>query len=133
MACGGGECRRHPSENTSHLALASGRARATGTRPRCRAPDLPCENDSAGLWDYADAVLEAIGDRGELVVVAQSFAGFVAPLVCERVPVELLVLLAGLVPLPGEAPRDWWTNTGYEPVRGEWSGDVAATFYHDPP
>jgi hypothetical protein len=49
------------------------------------------------------------------------------------VPVELLVLLAGLIPVPGEAPRDWATNTGYQPGGGEWSGDVAATFYHDLP
>ena len=95
------------------------------------APDLPCEDDSAGLSDYADAVVEAIGDRRELVVVAQSFGAFTAPLVCERVPVELLVLVAGLIPSPGEAPRDWWTNTGYEHVGGESSDDEAATFYHD--
>jgi pimeloyl-ACP methyl ester carboxylesterase len=97
------------------------------------APDLPCEDDSAGLREYADVVLDAIADHEELVVVAQSFAGFVAPLVCVRLPVELLVLVAGLIPAPGEAPRDWWANTGYEPVRGEWSGDVGATFYHDVP
>jgi pimeloyl-ACP methyl ester carboxylesterase len=97
------------------------------------APDLPCDDDSAGLSEYAETVLAAIGDRTELVVVAQSFGAFTAPLVCDRVPVELLVLLAGLVPTPGEAAGDWWANTGYEPVRGEWSGDVPATFYHDVP
>jgi pimeloyl-ACP methyl ester carboxylesterase len=36
-----------------------------------------------------------------------------------------------LIPAPGETPRDWWANTGYEPEAGEWRGDVAATFYHD--
>jgi pimeloyl-ACP methyl ester carboxylesterase len=97
------------------------------------APDLPCEDDSAGLSEYADVVVDAIGGRGELVLVAQSAAGFVAPLVCERVPVELLVLVAGLIPAPGEAAEDWWANTGYEPVQGEWWGDDAATFYHDVP
>ncbi len=97
------------------------------------APDLPCDDDSAGLSEYADAVVDAIGDHGELVVVAQSFAGFTAPLVCDRTPVELLVLVAGLIPSPGEAPREWWANTGYEPEPGEWRGDVAATFYHDVP
>jgi pimeloyl-ACP methyl ester carboxylesterase len=76
-------------------------------------------------------VVDAIGDRGELVVVAQSAGAFTAPLVCERREVELLVLVAGLVPTSGEAPDDWWTNTGYEPVRGDWSGDDVATFYHD--
>ena len=84
------------------------------------APDLPCDDDSAGLWDYADTVAEAVGDRRELAVVAQSAGAFTAPLVCTHVPVELLVLVAGLVPKPGEAPGEWWTNTGYEPVRGEW-------------
>jgi pimeloyl-ACP methyl ester carboxylesterase len=112
-----------------HLAAAELRQRGHDVV----APDLPCEDDSAGLLEYADAVVAAIGDRGELVVVAQSFAGFVAPLVCVRVPVELLVLVAGLIPAPGEAPRDWWANTGYESLRGEWSGDVSATFYHDVP
>lgn len=97
------------------------------------APDLPCDDDSAGLSEYADSALAAIGDRGELVVVAQSFAGFTAPLVCERAPVELLVLVAAMVPAPGEAPRDWWANTGYESKGGEGSGDVIATFYHDVP
>ena len=97
------------------------------------APDLPCEDDSAGLPEYADAVVDAIGERRELIVVAQSFGAFTAPLLCKRVPVQLLVLLAALVPAPGEAPRDWWANTGYEPVHGPWSGGVRAVFYHDVP
>lgn len=97
------------------------------------APDLPCEDDSAGLAEYADVVADAIGDRRDTVVVAQSAGAFVAPLVADRVPVGLLVLVAGLVPAPGETAGEWWANTGYEPPRGEWSGDVRATFYHDVP
>ena len=97
------------------------------------APDLPCEDDSAGLAEYTDAVIDAIGDRSDLIVVAQSVAGFTAPLVCDRVPVDLLVLVAGLLPAPGEAPQDWWANTGYESKGGEESGDMVATFYHDVP
>jgi hypothetical protein len=34
--------------------------------------------------------------------VVQSLAGFIAPLVCERAPVKLLVLLNAMVPVPGE-------------------------------
>ena len=64
-------------------------------------------------------------------MVAQSSGAFTAPLVCTRTRVELLVLLAALVPAPGEAARDWWTNTGYQPVRGDWSDDDASIFYHD--
>ena len=103
------------------------------------APDLPCEDDSAGLAEYADTVVTAIGDLTELIVVAQSFGGFTAPLVCERVPVELLVLLAGMVPSPGEPPEDWPANTGHEQARREQderdgrAPDDIALFYHDVP
>jgi pimeloyl-ACP methyl ester carboxylesterase len=96
------------------------------------APDLPSEDDSAGLPEYADAVVQALGDRSETIVVAQSFGAFTAPLVCERVSVELLVLVAGMVPAPGEPPRDWWANTGYESDAGD-DDDVIATYYHDVP
>jgi pimeloyl-ACP methyl ester carboxylesterase len=53
------------------------------------AVDLPCEDESARWWDYADAVVEAIGDRSEVVVVGHSLGGFTAPLVCARIPVDL--------------------------------------------
>jgi pimeloyl-ACP methyl ester carboxylesterase len=66
--------------------------------------DLPCEDDSAGLVEYVDTVIHAIGDRKDLVVVAQSFGGFTAPLVCERVPVVLMVLVAAMVPLRAKQP-----------------------------
>jgi hypothetical protein len=42
------------------------------------APALPCDDDAAGLPEYADAVVEAIEDRTDLVVVAQSLGGFTA-------------------------------------------------------
>jgi pimeloyl-ACP methyl ester carboxylesterase len=80
------------------------------------APDLPCDDNSAGLDQYADTVVNAIGDRSGLVVVAQSFGGFTAPLVATRVPAELLVLVAGMIPAPGEAPKDWPANTGFDQV-----------------
>lgn len=44
------------------------------------APDLPAD-ESANLQTYADTVIEAIGDRAGVVVVAQSFGAFTAPLV----------------------------------------------------
>ena len=97
------------------------------------APDLPADDEASGLPAYADVVLDAIGDRTELVVVAQSFGGFTAPLVSDRVPTELLVLVAGMIPSPGEPPDDWWANTGYEREGREQDDDVIATFYHDVP
>jgi pimeloyl-ACP methyl ester carboxylesterase len=97
------------------------------------APDLPCDDDSAGLSEYADTVIEAIGERTNLVVVAQSLGGFTAPLVCERVPVKLLVLVAPMIPVPGEAPADYWTDTRYEEEEREPSDDEVALFYQDVP
>ena len=37
------------------------------------AMNLPCDDESAGLSDYTDTVVEAIGGRTEVVLVAQSF------------------------------------------------------------
>src|SRR5262245_7180613 len=73
---------------------------------------LPAGDDAAGWREYTDAVVEAIGDRRDLILVAQSLGGFTAPLVCERKPVDLLVLLNGMIPRPGETGGDWWSNTG---------------------
>jgi pimeloyl-ACP methyl ester carboxylesterase len=112
-----------------HLVEAELRERGHATL----APDLPCEDDSAGLTEYRDTVLEAVGDRSELVVVAQSAGAFTAPLVCAARPAELLVLVAGLIPAPGEAANDWWTNTGYmDEPHGQYEGEIAL-FYQDVP
>ena len=66
-------------------------------------------------------------------------AGFTAPLVCERVPVTLLVLLNAMIPAPGESPGDWWANTAHAQARAEQAArdgrtlaDVDA-FFHDVP
>jgi pimeloyl-ACP methyl ester carboxylesterase len=96
-------------------------------------PDLPCDDNSAGLDEYADAVVEAIGPRENLVVVAQSLGAFTAPLVCQRVAVELLVLVAPMIPAPREAPADYWTNTRYDEVTRERYDDTIALFYQDVP
>lgn len=77
------------------------------------APDLPADDEQATFLDYADGVIDAIGERRDLVVVAQSLGGFTAPLVCDRLPVELLVLLNAMVPAPGESAGEWWENTGH--------------------
>jgi pimeloyl-ACP methyl ester carboxylesterase len=39
--------------------------------------------------------------------------------VCERLPVELLVLLNAMVPAPGERAGEWWDATGHEQARRE--------------
>ncbi len=107
------------------------------------AVDLPADDESAGFSEYADAVVGAVGDRTGLVVVAQSLGGFTAPLVCGRVPVDLLVMLNAMVPSPGEPPGDWGSNTGFAKARSEQAAregrDLSAdedprdTFFHDVP
>jgi len=76
-------------------------------------PDLPCTDDSAGLSEYVDCIVRDVGERRHLIVVGQSMAGFTAPLVCERVPVSLLVLVAAMIPVPGETLGEWWGDTGH--------------------
>jgi len=94
--------------------------------------DLPVEDDAAGLLEYAQEVVSAIGDRQAPVVVAQSFGGYVAPIVCDRVPARLLVLIAGMVPSPGESAEEMFANTRYptEPRNDPGEADI---FYHDVP
>lgn len=79
--------------------------------------DLPAPDPAAGLQTYADVLVEAIGDRTDLVVVAHSLGGFSAPLVCERLPTRMLVLLNAMVPEPGERAEDWWDAVGLNAAR----------------
>jgi pimeloyl-ACP methyl ester carboxylesterase len=105
------------------------------------AVDLPGPDESAGLPEYADATIAAIGGRCDVVVVAQSMGGFTAPVACTRTSVSLLILVNAMIPRPGETPGDWWGNTGSEPARvaAAHSGgypakfDQAAYFLHDVP
>lgn len=108
------------------------------------AVDLPSDDDSATFETYADVTIAAIGDRAttddDLVLVAQSLAGFTAPLVAARVPVRMIVLVAAMVPTPGESAGDWWTTTGAEQARidladaeGRDPDDIESLFLHDVP
>ena len=96
------------------------------------AVDLPVEDDSAGLLSYADVVVDAIAGRRDVIVVAQSFGGYTAPIVCSRVPSILLVLVAGMVPSPRESADEMFVNTGYRREAQDDSSDLAI-FYHDVP
>jgi pimeloyl-ACP methyl ester carboxylesterase len=89
------------------------------------AVDLPTEDETAGWAEYVETVVQAVGGRSDLVVVGHSLGGFTAPLVCARLPVELLVLVAAMIPAPGELFADWWENSGYD------SSGYDDVFYHD--
>lgn len=103
------------------------------------AVDLPSEDESATLADYVDAVADAIGDRTDVVLVAHSLGGFTAPLVCAQVKVDVLVLVAAMVPAPGETGEEYWANTGWneaydaERERSGHDGSTTAVFYEDVP
>jgi pimeloyl-ACP methyl ester carboxylesterase len=103
---------------------------------------LPSGDDAAGWSEYADAVVEAVGDGRDLVLVAQSLAGFTAPLVSERLPVDLIVLLNAMIPRPGETGNDWWSNTGSGAAHREklaslgladQADDDKIVYFHDVP
>lgn len=106
------------------------------------APDLPCDDGTATLVDYADVVIDAVGDRGRVIVVGHSYGGFTAAMVAAQIPVDALVFVAGMIPAPGESPAQWWENTGYpEAVAAQARLDGGLTghddpfvaFYHDVP
>jgi pimeloyl-ACP methyl ester carboxylesterase len=107
------------------------------------AVELPAGDDAAGWQEYADAIERAIGDRTDLVLVAQSLAGFSAPIVCDRRPVELLVLLNAMIPVPGETGNDWWSNTRLQEAETEYfariglkpddAKDDRVVYFHDVP
>jgi len=76
------------------------------------AVELPVDDDNAGLAAYLDAAVEAVGARRDLVVVAQSMGAYTAGLLADRVPTELIILVAAMTPRPGETGGEWWSNTG---------------------
>jgi pimeloyl-ACP methyl ester carboxylesterase len=108
------------------------------------APDLPAADSNADFDDYADAVddaLDRVESSGNLIVVGQSMGGFTAPVVASRHPGARLVLIAPMIPLPGETPGDYFQAVdldaaqkaaaeagGYDPAF-----DVRRTFLHDVP
>ncbi len=64
--------------------------------------------------------------------MAQSFGGYVAPIVAQRTNAALIVLVAGMIPLPGETAEEMFTATGWQPELGE-DTSTRAIFYHDVP
>ena len=103
------------------------------------AVDIAGNDPALGLPEYAQIVDRAIGGQPGVVLVAQSLAGFTAPMVSQ--PVAMIVLLNAMIPEPGETPGEWWDATGSGKARraadeaagrsGEF--DVETHFLHDLP
>ncbi len=103
--------------------------------------DLPGDDETAGLPEYAGRVVAAVGDRTDVVLVAQSLGGFTAAMVARQLPVRAVVLVNAMIPLPGETPGDWWGNTGSAQARTDAANragyssdfDLDVYFLHDVP
>ena len=85
------ECGHDPSRLISRATTSPQAGRSTGT-------------PSSGRSGSA-ATLRSSGIRS---------AASRRPLVCAHLRLELLVLVAAMIPSPGELFADWWTHSGYE-------------------
>jgi len=105
--------------------------------------DLPAADDAAGWDEYAAAGERAVEGRTDVILVAQSLAGFSAPIVADRQRVDLLVLVNAMIPEPGETGTAWWSDTqsreaelayfasiGLAP---EAADDLEVVYFHDVP
>ncbi len=106
------------------------------------AVDLPGDDETAGLAEYAGLVTDASGGRTDVALVAQSLGGFTAPLVCAATTVASVTLVNAMIPRPHETPGDWWENTGAPEARakaaaaggyGDDINDPLTYFLHDVP
>ena len=105
------------------------------------AVDLPGDDPTAGLPEYATLVASAIGSSDNVVLVAMSLGGFTAPLAAARAPVSAIVLVNAMIPSPGETPGEWWDDTGWSAARvaaAKQGGyppefDLDVYFLHDVP
>jgi pimeloyl-ACP methyl ester carboxylesterase len=105
------------------------------------AVDLPGDDRNSGLAAYAEIVVRAIAERSGVILVAQSLAGFTAPLVCGPAPVGMLVFVNAMIPEPDEAAGAWWDATRAVEAREQAARrrgyatefDVETYFLHDVP
>ncbi|MEA5564380.1 MULTISPECIES: alpha/beta hydrolase [unclassified Anabaena] len=73
--------------------------------------DLPIEDTSATLSDFADAVIQVMPKTDDdIVLVGHSMAGTIIPLVAEAVKVRQLVFVAALIPYPGISTLDQFSH-----------------------
>jgi pimeloyl-ACP methyl ester carboxylesterase len=89
--------------------------------------DLPCDDDAAGLGDYAQLIVDAARDLVDPVIVTHSFGGFSGALAASRLPTSRLVFASAMIPAPGEKGAEWFEHTGWQPG----SDDFGALFYSD--
>jgi len=104
-----------------------------------RPVDLPGDDETAGIREYADLVVRTAQDGDDVVLVAQSMGGFTAALVCEQISVAGLTFVNAMIPDPGETAGEWWASVDAVAEReraadaGGYSRDfdLATYFLHD--
>lgn len=96
------------------------------------AVELPADDDTQGLSDYARAVVDAAGSAREVGIVAASLGAFTAPLVVEPLEARAVVLVNPMIPRPGETPGAWWGSTGAVEARSERARAVGYPVDFDP-
>ncbi|WP_162834252.1 alpha/beta fold hydrolase [Amycolatopsis circi] len=87
-------------------------------------PSLPCDTAEAGQDEYLAVLDDALRDRSDVVLVAHSMSGMVAPLATGNPAVGSLVLLAALVRRPGTALLDDGFAPLGEPLQKALAGAV---------
>ena len=105
------------------------------------AMDLPADSPDATFQEYADVVIDALGDADDAVLVGHSLGAYTLPFVAARRPVRLLVYLCGVIAAtPGsrdaadEPPFDdgvYDVLDRDEQGRSFWPGGTAASMYPD--
>ena len=71
------------------------------------AMDLPIDDPSASLSDFADVVMQSLKQvDDDVILVGHSFTGMVIPIVATKYPVQQLVFLGGLIPQIGMSGLD---------------------------
>jgi len=70
------------------------------------APDLPCDDPTAGIGEYADVVERAIAGRDDVVLVGHSLGSLTIPVVASHVPVRRMIFLCSVPTGPGPAIAD---------------------------
>lgn len=102
--------------------------------------DLHGEDPGRGLPEYAATVRAAMSGLSDVVLVGQSMGAFTVPMAITPA-VRRIVLLNGMVPLPGETPGAWWDATGQPAAMAAADAaagrtgdfDVETHFRHDVP
>src|SRR6201991_4967953 len=108
------------------------------------APPLPLDDADATPSDHATAVIAALPEPppAPLVVVGQSLGAYAATIAAARLQPDRLILLAPMIPAPGESAGDWWRGTDHAAAIGplierhgtpsEWDEEaMGEVFSHD--